>query len=138
MKCLSLFVLFFVILSGRAESSELDYKLVLTAGTGVVDGDVVRYLTVFNESCLVVQIVASGDVGKVVTDSRICGIAGKDFSEEFADFSFEQGFFTDQGLFFDVVAAPFRPMGEKRLRCKVVFDQRIASHLSCDGGHSTQ
>lgn len=133
MKYLSLVVFFSVLLLGRVESNELDYRLVLTAGTGVVDGDVVRYLTIFNDSCLVVQVVVSGDVGNVLTDSRICGIAGKDFSEEFADFSFEQGFFTDQGLFFDVVAAPLRPMGEKRLHCKVVFDQRIASHLSCDG-----
>jgi hypothetical protein len=133
-----LFVSFFVLLSCRVESSELDYRLVLTAGTGVVDGSVVRYLTVFNEPCLVVQNVVSGDVGKVVTDSRICGIAGKDFSEEFADFSFEQGFFTGQGLFFDVVAVPLRPMGEKRLRCKVVFDQGVASHLSCDGDFISQ
>jgi hypothetical protein len=138
MKVLPLFVLFLVILSDRAESSELNYRLVLTAGTGVVDGRVVRYLTVFNDPCLVVQNVVSGDVGEVVAESRICGMAGKDFSEEFADFSFEQGFFTSQGLFFDVVAAPLRPMGEKRLRCKVLFDQGVASHLSCDGGYISQ
>ncbi|MNG69753.1 hypothetical protein D3C76_142160 [compost metagenome] len=114
-----------------ADSKELDYKLVLTAGTGTVDGRVVRFLTFFEDACLTVQNVVPGDVGRVAAEARICSLDGRDISSDFVDVTFKRGVFTDKGLFFDVSATPFRPLGERKLLCQVKFVQGVADHLSC-------
>lgn len=123
---------FLVLQSGRAESKDLDYRLVLTADTGIVDGQVVRYLTMFEDACLTVQNLVPGDVVKVKVEKRLCNLEGKDIAAEFVDVKFKRGVFTDDGLFFEVSATPFRPLGERRLYCQVKFDGGEAEQLSCE------
>ncbi|MNC82454.1 hypothetical protein D3C75_1359760 [compost metagenome] len=66
-----------------------------------------------------------------MNESRICGLSGRGFSEDFADFSFERGVFEKGGLFFEVIASPVKPIGEKKLYCEVKFSGASADHLSC-------
>lgn len=125
---------FLVLQSGRAESKDLDYRLVLTADTGIVDGQVVRYLTMFEDACLTVQNLVPGDVAKVKVEKRLCNLEGKDIAAEFVDVKFKRGVFTDDGLFFEVSATPFRPLGERRLYCQVKFAGGEAEQLFCEDG----
>jgi hypothetical protein len=127
---------FLVLQSWRVESKDLDYRLVLTAGTGIVDGQVVRYLTMFEDACLTVQNVVPGDVGKVAVEKRLCNLEGKNIATEFVDVKFKRGVFTDEGLFFEVSATPFRPLGERKLYCQVKFANGVAEQLSCEDRYS--
>ncbi|MEN5374071.1 hypothetical protein [Stenotrophomonas hibiscicola] len=118
--------------SVRAEAEKIDYGLVLMAGTGIVDGRLVRYMKVHRDSCLIVQELMPGNIRKVVAESRICGLNGDCFSTDFVDFDFVSGSFSDEGLSFEVNATPKRPFEERVLTCEVVFSRGVASHLSCD------
>lgn len=102
------------------------------AGTGVVDGRLVRYMKVHGESCLIVQELVPGNIKKVVAESRICSLNGDRFSSDFVDFDFVSGSFSDRGLYFEVSATPKRPVEERALTCKVVFSRGVANHLSCE------
>ena len=104
---------------------------VIQAGTGVIDGKLVRYLTFFDDPCIVIQTLKPGGRGGVNSENKVCSSDGKSFRSGYADVELKSGKFDGGKLYLEISLTPLEPAGEVIEQCEVIFLNEEFDGLRC-------
>lgn len=107
-----------------------DYSKVAEATSSRVNGALVRYLRLYGDACVSVQIIDSKAWG-VLEEKKICEIDGMSFYSDFADAHFSKPEFSENGLSLDLSVTPLAPIGEQRKKCFVPIHKNSIGSMVC-------
>lgn len=108
----------------------IDYSKVAEATSSRVDGVLVRYLRLYGDVCVSVQIIDSKSWG-VVEERKICEIDGLSFYSDFADAHFSSPEFSGNGLSIELSVTPLAPIGEQKKKCFVSIHKNSIGSMVC-------
>lgn len=114
-----------------AKYPSVDYSKVAESGSHRMDNYVTRYIRLYEDPCLYVQVLDPQKKWKILSSVDICELNGKRFFDEFADASFIKQVFEGDMLNFTLDTVTLIGAVNEVYSCSIKVDRYEIQPMSC-------